>query len=62
MSYLSHPLVQKLAILTLYGLVGYGAQKGYLPQEATTFLREHTLEALFLAFGLGHVAPEAAKK
>lgn len=62
MKYLSSPAVQKLAILALYGFVGFAIQKGYLPAEAKTFLAEHSLEAILIAFGVGHVAPEAAAK
>jgi hypothetical protein len=61
-AFLSSPLAQKLAILALYMIVGAGVQQGYLPPEVKEWLSAHTLEALALALGLGHVMPEAAKR
>lgn len=62
LAFLSSPFAQKLAILILYMVVGAGAQHGYLPPEVKEWLSAHTVEALALALGLGHVMPEAAKR
>jgi hypothetical protein len=59
---LSSPVLRKLAILALYGVVGVLVQRGYLPPEVKTWLGEHGLEVLALAMGVGHVLPEAASK
>ncbi len=51
---------RKFYVLALWGVLGAAVKAGYLPPETKAWLNDHALELVFLAFGLGHVTPEAA--
>lgn len=52
---------RKFYVLALWGVVGAAVDAGFLPPGVRTFMDEHTMLLLLTAFGVGHVAPEAAK-